>query len=561
MTDLNGNMLTVTPERHHVTRPAGRVAFARDATGGSRASPIRAARAIVVRLRRQRRPRRRSPTASRTRRASATTSSIRAPPGLDRGPARPPADPQRVRRRRPARSPHRRLRQDASSTAHDARLARAGDRHRPDGRAARARVRRARQRAAGDRPDGQGRRADVRRAEQPPDRDGAARPGPAEPARPRPTRYDAPTTCCRSRTRRATRPSYTYNAPRQVLTTTDARDQTTTNVYDADGQPARRRTGRRRTTSTTLHLRRTRQRADADGHGGRHRRRSTRYDYDAFGQPDEGDGRARPRHDATRYDPNGNRLTQTTTRTTRTAAARRRRCTTAYELRRQRPADEARSIRTATFTRTRLRRAGPAGRDATTSSSRRTTYDVRRDGPPRRGRPTPTATTEESHVRRRGPAHSASSDRGGTDHDRTSTTRSGRLKKTTFPDTTFTENTYDAAGPPHRHEGRPRQDDDVRVRHGRPADEGRRSPCGRETVFTYDANGNQETVTRRAWLRRRRYEYDALNRRTKTIFPSADGQPLTTSTTTAYDELGRRDERDATRPARRPTSSTTRSAG
>ena len=70
-----------------------------------------------------------------------------------------------------------------------------------------------------------------------------------------------------------------------------------------------------------------------------------------------------------------------------------------------------------------------------------------------------------------------------------------------------------------------------------------KDPLGHETVFTYDANGNQKTV-KDARLNTTTYEYDDLNRRTKTVFPSADGIAPATFTQTTYDDLGRRSERD-----------------
>jgi YD repeat-containing protein len=70
-----------------------------------------------------------------------------------------------------------------------------------------------------------------------------------------------------------------------------------------------------------------------------------------------------------------------------------------------------------------------------------------------------------------------------------------------------------------------------------------------ETIFTYDANGNQKTV-RDANQKTTTFEYDEQNRRTKTIFH--DG----TYTETTYDTRGqRRMERD--RRARSRASTTT----
>jgi len=115
----------------------------------------------------------------------------------------------------------------------------------------------------------------------------------------------------------------------------------------------------------------------------------------------------------------------------------------------------------------------------------------------------------------------------------------GRLTKTIFPDLTFTENIYDGAG---------RLVETVDARGKSTFFEydraGRRTavrdPLGDETVFGYDANGNQISV-RDAKLESTSFEYDELNRRTKTIFP--DG----TFTETTYDSLGRRkSEKDQT---------------
>ncbi len=93
----------------------------------------------------------------------------------------------------------------------------------------------------------------------------------------------------------------------------------------------------------------------------------------------------------------------------------------------------------------------------------------------------------------------------------------GRLKRTTYPDATFTESTYDDAG--RLVASRDARGKTTIYGYDRA---GRRTsvkdPLLNETLFGYDANGNQTTV-RDALGRTTTYEYDALNRRTKTIFP------------------------------------------
>ena len=58
-------------------------------------------------------------------------------------------------------------------------------------------------------------------------------------------------------------------------------------------------------------------------------------------------------------------------------------------------------------------------------------------------------------------------------------------------------------------------------------------------TFTYDALGSQATVTD-ARNHTTMFEYDALGRRTRTTFPSADGTSPATFALTGYDSLGRR---------------------
>jgi RHS repeat-associated protein len=108
----------------------------------------------------------------------------------------------------------------------------------------------------------------------------------------------------------------------------------------------------------------------------------------------------------------------------------------------------------------------------------------------------------------------------------------GRLIKTTYPDASFTTNGYDDAG-------RLVSSTDARGNTTSYVydEAGRRTKVtdalDNPTVFTYDANGNQKTV-KDAKGQTTTYEYDSLNRRIKTTFPDA------TFTTTAYDALGRR---------------------
>jgi RHS repeat-associated protein len=122
----------------------------------------------------------------------------------------------------------------------------------------------------------------------------------------------------------------------------------------------------------------------------------------------------------------------------------------------------------------------------------------------------------------------------------------GRLRMTTYADGVFTENVYDAAGRLEtaldgrrkitRHEYFPdgrRKATDVQVG-GTPE-----APVFARTAFTYDASGNLETLTDPRG-KTTSYVHDALNRRTRTVFPPAGpGAPVTTAET-AYDSAGRK---------------------
>ena len=154
----------------------------------------------------------------------------------------------------------------------------------------------------------------------------------------------------------------------------------------------------------------------------------------------------------------------------------------------------------------------------------RTTY-------PGRARPTSTATTRRAGGRA---ARTAADGRRAT-----STTAWAGSRRRPTRTRRFTENTYDAAGRLVATKDARGKTTTLRVRLGRPANRGRRSPEPPDRP-----SRTTRTATRRRSRTREgtrpRYEYDALNRRTKTIFPSADGIAPPTETTTGYDELGRR---------------------
>jgi RHS repeat-associated protein len=339
---------------------------------------------------------------------------------------------------------------------------------------------------------------------------------------------------------------YTYNARQQVLTTKDPKGKFTVNAYDATGNLLSTKSGG--ATLSGPFQSETTYTYDASGNVKTQTTivdgvtQTTGYDYDAFGNlTRETDALGHATNYT--YDARGNRLTQSTTRSVYTCSfapgtgvnctpSGTETLTTTYEYDRQ-----GRLVKTTdpdnTFTRTVYDALGRQ-KESYDKLDRKTEffYDEM-------GRLTKTlyadTTFEESTYDNEG-RRLTSRDRGGRVTQYTYDDL-GRLKKTIFADTTFTENFYDAAG-------RLEATKDAR---GKTTtyeydDAGRRTkvkdPLLNETAFTYDGNGNQQTV-RDARLNTTTFEYDALNRRTKTLFPD------NTYTETTYDELGRRkSERD-----------------
>jgi RHS repeat-associated protein len=320
--------------------------------------------------------------------------------------------------------------------------------------------------------------------------------------------------------------AYTYNATRQVLTTTDARGGTTTNAYDAKGNLVSTTDPLGNATAYTYDTRGNvlTQTVTVGGAA-----QVTRYQYDAQGRlAKETD--ALGHETAYTDDRSGNRLTQTTTRTTPAGLET---LVTAY-------AYDASG-----------RLVGTTHPDATSTGTvydalgrqvesrdplgRRTGYEY--DVMGRLVKTTyPDGTFEEHGYDAEG-RRTSSRDRGGR-LTRYEYDPLGRLVKTTHPDAALTENRYDPAG---------RLVSTTDARGHTTAYEydaaGRRTavvdPLGQRTTFAYDPGGNQTTVTDpRGHVTT--YQYDALNRRTRTVFPSADGTAPPTFTETGYDELGRR---------------------
>ena len=325
---------------------------------------------------------------------------------------------------------------------------------------------------------------------------------PASPPSPIPTTtysYDAPGQPAQHHRRpRAHRATYTYNATPPGADDEGRADKTTTNVYDPKGNLL--------TTTDALghdhelHLRRPRQRADADGHGRTARRRSRATSTTAYGRLNKETDAARPRDDLhLRHerqppdaddDADGLRLHDG--RSACLLGLGHRDAHHDLRVRPERPSrDDDRPRRQPSRGRSTTRSGGRSR--ATTSWNRKTALRVRRDGPSRRDdpsrphAPTSTATTPRAAAR---PARTAAAGRRATN-----TTRLGRLKQDDLPGHHLHGEHLRRGGPARR----PRRTPAARRRATSTTRAGRRTavddPLGNETVFTYDANGNQKTVT------------------------------------------------------------------
>ncbi|HKO42296.1 MAG TPA: PKD domain-containing protein [Pyrinomonadaceae bacterium] len=312
---------------------------------------------------------------------------------------------------------------------------------------------------------------------------------------------------------------FTYNAARQPLTVTDARGNITTNTYDATGTNLLTTTDALGNTTTFTYnaftgLRTTLK--DAMGH-------ITQYSYDAFNRlQTETD----PLGNVTTYgyDANGNRTTQTVSRTNAQGVSEA--ITTTYTY------DQLnRLIRTtfadSTFTEVEYNAIGQQAAtidqlghrtEFTYDEMGRLTRTVYPDG-------TQEETTYDAEGRRLTTKNRAGRVTAYT-YDEL-----GRLTKTSYPDQTSTSTTYDAAG-----QVLTSTDARGNVTRYFYDDAGRRTnvrnASNQETLFGFDANGNQVSTTD-ALGRVTGYEYDDNNHRTRTIYAD-DSFDLV-----AYDELGR----------------------
>ncbi|HXM51466.1 MAG TPA: PKD domain-containing protein [Pyrinomonadaceae bacterium] len=310
---------------------------------------------------------------------------------------------------------------------------------------------------------------------------------------------------------------FTYNGLGKVLTTTDPLGHVTTNTYNAAGNLLTTKDALHNITSYTYSVfdgQRVSM-TDALNH-------TTHYAYTSGYLTKETDALG---HDTFfGYDANGNRASQTVTRTN--AQGQLETITTSYEY------DKLNRLKKTTFADgsfTQVEYNAIGQQSATVDQlGHRTefTYDdmgrmTRTDYPDG----THDETTYDAEGRRL-----TSKDRAG--HVTSYTyDELGRLTKTTFTDGTFTTTAYDAAG-----QVLTTTDARGNVTHFEYDSAGRRTKVknalSQESTFSYDANGNQLSMTD-ALSHTTTYEYDLNNRRTKTVYADSSFNSV------GYDVLGR----------------------
>jgi RHS repeat-associated protein len=312
---------------------------------------------------------------------------------------------------------------------------------------------------------------------------------------------------------------FTYNGARQVLTVTDALNHVTTNTFDAAGTNLLSSTDALgKTTSYTYSVVTGQRTSMKDALNG-----ETFYAYD-------GNGRLSSETDALghttsyTYDANGNRRSQTVTRTN--ALGQMETITTSYEYDKlNRPAKTI--YADGSFTRVEYNEIGQ--QSATLDQLGHRTEFIY-DAMGRLARTEyPDGTHEETTYDAEG-HRLTSADRAG--HVTSYTYNElGSFIKTTYADGAFTSTTYDAAG-----QVLTNTDARGNVTRYFYDDAGHRTrvknALDQETTFTYDANGNQLSSTD-ALGRGTNFEYDAANRRTRTIYADDSVDAV------SYDALGR----------------------
>lgn len=310
--------------------------------------------------------------------------------------------------------------------------------------------------------------------------------------------------------------SYTYNARNQVTSITDALNRQTVNAYDANGNLVSTKDTAGNTTSYTYNAA-GQQTSITDPLNG-----VTQFEYDASGNLIKKTD-ALSNVTTYTYDANGNKLSETCTRTTTSGQHT---LVTSYQY------DKLNRLIQTTYpdnSTTQIQYNAIGKQSVTTDQLKRQTsyqYDLM-------GRliqtTYPDGTAETN-------TYDADGNRiAGTDRANRKTAftydQLNRPTQITYPDHTSTTTTYDAIG-----EVAAVKDADGNTTQFQYDDSGHRTgildALNHTTTFGYDAVGNQISMTD-ADSNTTQYEYDDLNRRTHVVYPDS------TADVTAYDALGR----------------------